>query len=63
MKRVYCYRGFIVDKHGLHIKISDIVSFSYDEIYGQTNVSCSKDCFYMISDTDKSFFNTLLEAI
>lgn len=57
-KGCYRYFGFVVDKFGLHIRISSIVSFKHDYGFGQTYVMTIAG-EHQISDTDRSFYNLL----
>jgi hypothetical protein len=61
-KGCYYLDGWIVDKYGLHIRVSSITSFKYDEAFKYT-ILCIGMSEYQISDTDKSFYNLLLSVI
>jgi hypothetical protein len=61
-KGCYYSNGWIVDKYGLHIRVSAIRCFRYDNLLGYTLVFSGPD-EYQIHDTDKSFYNLLLSVI
>ena len=62
MKKVEIKNGFIIEKYGMCIILSAITSFIYDEIMKNTEVQIYSST-YSISDSDKEFYNLLIDNI
>lgn len=62
MKKVEIKNGFIIEKYGLCIRLSAITSFVYDELMKYTEINIYSSV-YRISDSDKEFYNLLIENI
>ena len=61
-KGCYYFKGWIVDKYGVHFRVSSITCFKHDKLLGYTLLFIGAD-EYQTSDSDKSFYTLLLEVI
>lgn len=62
MKKIEIKNGFIIEKYGVSIKLNSITSFVYDELLKYTEIHVYSSV-YKIADSDKEFYNLLIENI